>query len=239
MSSKRFPGKVLQDLIGKPMIIRQIRRIQRANSIGKVVVATTSSEDDDLLASTLLENEIEIYRGATDDVISRYVKVVRKFQANVVVRLTADCPLVMPELVDDMIEEFANNNWDYLSNTISPTYPDGLDVEVFNATSLMSLYSMDLTNLEKEHVTLGFHNRNKRFILQNYQSGIDYSNMRWTVDYLEDLEFIRQVYLNFQGRENLFGFQEVLNLMRENPGMKSSIPANYRNEALPKNRILD
>ena len=239
MSSKRFPGKVLQDLIGKPMIIRQIRRIQRANSIGKVVVATTSSEDDDLLASTLLENEIEIYRGATDDVISRYVKVVRKFQANVVVRLTADCPLVMPELVDDMIEEFANNNWDYLSNTISPTYPDGLDVEVFNATSLMSLYSMDLTNLEKEHVTLGFHNRNKRFILQNYQSGIDYSNMRWTVDYLEDLEFIRQVYLNFQGRENLFGFQEVLNLMKENPGMKSSIPANYRNEALPKNRILD
>ena len=239
MSSKRFPGKVLQDLIGKPMIIRQIRRIQRANSIGKVVVATTSSEDDDLLASTLLENEIEIYRGATDDVISRYVKVVRKFQANVVVRLTADCPLVMPELVDDMIEEFANNNWDYLSNTISPTYPDGLDVEVFNATSLMSLYSMNLTNLEKEHVTLGFHNRNKRFILQNYQSGIDYSNMRWTVDYLEDLEFIRQVYLNFQGRENLFGFQEVLNLMRENPGMKSSIPANYRNEALPKNRILD
>ena len=239
MSSKRFPGKVLQDLIGKPMIIRQIRRIQRANSIGKVVVATTSSEDDDLLASTLLENEIEIYRGATHDVISRYVKVARKFQANVVVRLTADCPLVMPELVDDMIEEFANNNWDYLSNTISPTYPDGLDVEVFNATSLMSLYSMDLTNLEKEHVTLGFHNRNKRFILQNYQSGIDYSNMRWTVDYLEDLEFIRQVYLNFQGRENLFGFQEVLNLMRENPGMKSSIPANYRNEALPKNRILD
>ena len=221
------------------MIIRQIRRIQRANSIGKVVVATTSSEDDDLLASTLLENEIEIYRGATHDVISRYVKVARKFQANVVVRLTADCPLVMPELVDDMIEEFANNNWDYLSNTISPTYPDGLDVEVFNATSLMSLYSMDLTNLEKEHVTLGFHNRNKRFILQNYQSGIDYSNMRWTVDYLEDLEFIRQVYLNFQGRENLFGFQEVLNLMRENPGMKSSIPANYRNEALPKNRILD
>jgi len=234
MSSKRFPGKVLQDLSGKPMILRQIRRIQRAKNIGKVVVATTSSEDDNLLASTLLGNEIEIYRGATDDVISRYVEVVRKFQANVVVRLTADCPLVMPELVDDMIEEFANNNWDYLSNTISPTYPDGLDVEVFNATSLMSLYSMDLTNLEKEHVTLGFHNRNKRFILQNYQSGIDYSNMRWTVDYLQDLEFIRQVYLNFQGRENLFGFQEVLNLMRENPGMKSSIPANYRNEALPK-----
>jgi spore coat polysaccharide biosynthesis protein SpsF len=221
------------------MIIRQISRIQSAKNIGKIVVATTRREDDDLLVSTLLENEIDIYRGATDDVISRYVEVIRKFQAKTVIRLTADCPLVMPELIDDMIEEFANNNWDYLSNTISPTYPDGLDIEIFNSTSLMSLYSMDLTNLEKEHVTLGFHNRNKRFILQNHHSGIDYSNMRWTVDYPEDLEFIRQVYLNFQGRENLFGFQDVLNLMRENPGMKSSIPANYRNEALPKNRILD
>jgi len=99
MSSKRFPGKVLQDLFGKPMIIRQISRIQSAKNIGKIVVATTRREDDDLLASTLLENEIDIYRGATDDVISRYVKVIRKFQANTVVRLTADCPLVMPELL--------------------------------------------------------------------------------------------------------------------------------------------
>jgi spore coat polysaccharide biosynthesis protein SpsF len=239
MSSKRFPGKVLQDLIGKPMIIRQISRIKRANNVGKIVVATTSSKDDDLLASTLLENEIEIYRGATDDVISRYVEVIRKFQANTVVRLTADCPLVMPELVDAMVEEFAKNNWDYLSNAISPTYPDGLDIEVFSAKSLMTLYSMNLTDLEKEHVTLGFHYRKNQFILQNYESGMDYSNLRWTVDYPEDLEFIRQVYFNFRGREDLFGFQEVLSLVRENPGMKSSVTANRRNEALPKNHVIE
>jgi len=90
MSSKRFPGKVLQDLLGKPMIIRQISRIQSAKKIGKIVVATTRREDDDLLVSTLLENEIDFYRGATDDVMSRYVEVIRKFQANTVVRLTAD-----------------------------------------------------------------------------------------------------------------------------------------------------
>ena len=221
------------------MIIRQIGRIKRAINVSRIVVATTSSEDDDLLVSTLLENEIEIYRGATDDVISRYVEVVRKFQANTVVRLTADCPLVMPELVDAMVEKFANNNWDYLSNTISPTYPDGLDIEVFSAKSLMTLYSMNLTDLEREHVTLGFHNRNKQFNLQNYQSSVDYSNLRWTVDYPEDLEFVRQVYSNFPGRENLFGFQEALNLIEENQGMKSAIPANLRNEALPKNCTLD
>jgi spore coat polysaccharide biosynthesis protein SpsF len=234
MSSKRFPGKVLQDLFGKPMIIRQISRIQSAKNIGKIVVATTRREDDDLLVSTLLENEIDIYRGATDDVISRYVQVIRKFQANTVVRLTADCPLVMPELLDSMIEDFSRNNWDYLSNTIFPTYPDGLDIEIFSAKSLISLYSMKLTDPEKEHVTLGFHNRKKEFNLQNYKSNLDYSNLRWTVDYPEDLEFIRKVYSKFQDRMNLFGFYEVLNLIRENPGMQSIIPASLRNEAFPK-----
>jgi len=234
MSSKRFPGKVLQDLFGKPMIIRQISRIQSAKNIGKIVVATTRREDDDLLASTLLENEIDIYRGATDDVISRYVKVIRKFQANTVVRLTADCPLVMPELLDSMIEDFSCNNCDYLSNTILPTYPDGLDIEIFSAKSLMTLYSMNLTDLEKEHVTLGFHNRKKEFNLHNYESNLDYSNLRWTVDYPEDLEFIRNVYSKFQDRMHMFGFDEVLDLIRENPGIQSIIPASLRNEALPK-----
>ena len=234
MSSKRFPGKVLQDLLGKPMIIRQISRIQSAKNIGKIVVATTRRQDDDLLASTLLENEIDIYRGATDDVISRYVKVIRKFQANTVVRLTADCPLVMPELLDSMIEDFSCNNWDYLSNTIFPTYPDGLDIEIFSAKSLITLYSMKLTDPEKEHVTLGFHNRKKEFNLHNYESNLDYSNLRWTVDYPEDLEFIRNVYSKFQDRMNMFGFDEVLDLIRENPGMQSIIPASLRNEALPK-----
>ena len=234
MSSKRFPGKVLQDLLGKPMIIRQISRIQSAKNIGKIVVATTRREDDDLLVSTLLENEIDIYRGATDDVISRYVKVIRKFQANTVVRLTADCPLVMPELLDSMIEDFSYNNWDYLSNTIFPTYPDGLDIEIFSAKSLITLYSMKLTDPEKEHVTLGFHNRKKEFNLHNYESNLDYSNLRWTVDYPEDLEFIRNVYSKFQDRMNVFGFDEVLDLIRENPGMQSIIPASLRNEAIPK-----
>ena len=138
------------------------------------------------------------------------------------------------KVMKPMVEKFANNNWDYLSNTISPTYPDGLDIEVFSAKSLMTLYSMNLTDLEKEHVTLGFHNRNKQFNLQNYQSGVDYSNLRWTVDYPEDLEFIRQVYFKFRGREDSFGFQEVLSIIRENPGMQSIIPASLRNEALPK-----
>jgi len=235
MSSKRFPGKVLQDLFGKPMIIRQISRIQSAKKIGKIVVATTRHKDDDLLVSTLLENGIDFYRGATDDVMSRYVEVIREFQANTVVRLTADCPLVMPELLDSMIEVFSRNNWDYLSNTIFPTYPDGLDIEIFSAKSLINLHSMKLTNPEKEHVTLGFHNRKTEFNLQNYRSNLDYSNLRWTVDYPEDLEFIRKVYSKFQDRMNLFEFDEVLHLIRENPGMQSIIPASLRNESLPKN----
>jgi spore coat polysaccharide biosynthesis protein SpsF len=235
MSSKRFPGKVMQDVCGEPMIIRQINRISCANSVGKVIVATTKDESDDALSSLLLSKNIEIYRGEIDDVISRFVGILSKHQDSTVVRLTADCPLVMADLIDCMIEEFARIDCDYLSNTIVPTFPDGLDVEIFDRESLLRLSTLELSKSEKEHVTLGFHNKQNLFKIRNFLSRRDYSDLRWTVDYPQDLEFVRIVYSKFSGLENKFGFNEVLDLIEKNPTIKSSIPAIRRNEALREN----
>ena len=228
MSSKRFPGKVLEKISGEPMIIRQINRIKCAKRVRDIVVATTRDQSDDSLAGLLLDKKIEVHRGATEDVFSRYLEILSTNFTPNVVRLTADCPLVIPELVDAMIDNFWRSNCDYLSNTIKPTFPHGLDVEVFSRTSLIHLSSFELSDSEKEHVTLGFHNRKAEFRRLNYLHDKDYSNLRWTVDYPQDLEYVRTVYSNFAGREHEFGLQEIIDLLIQNPTMKSDIPPVHR-----------
>jgi spore coat polysaccharide biosynthesis protein SpsF (cytidylyltransferase family) len=141
----------------------------------------------------------------------------------------------MADLIDSMVEEFVRAECDYLSNTIIPTFPDGLDVEIFDRESLLRLSTLELSKSEKEHVTLGFHNKQNLFKIRNFLSRRDYSDLRWTVDYPQDLEFVRNVYSKFPGLENKFGFNEVLDLIEMNPTIKSSIPAIRRNEALREN----
>lgn len=232
MSSKRFPGKVLEDLGGVPMIIRQIKRIQQAKNIGKIVVATTKDRSDNPLASLLAKEGIEIYRGEIDNVISRFVEVIKKQRATTVVRLTADCPLVMSDLIDQLVEDFWSKDCDYLSNTLNPTFPDGLDVEVFSGAALLKLSHMNLSDGEKEHVTLGFHSRREQFIIHNFQSHVDYSDLRWTVDYPQDLDFVRSVYSQFTDNEDKFNFQEILDLIKKNPSIQGMVAKVLRNESL-------
>ena len=232
MSSKRFPGKVMKELNGAPMIMRQLDRIKRAQCVDKIVVATTKDQSDDVLADFLLGENIEFHRGDMEDVISRFAEIVSSNPLSTVVRLTADCPLVMSELLDEMINDFWSRNCEYLSNSINPTYPDGLDVEVFSREALLKLNSMDLSKSEREHVTLGFMRSELKFNIYSYESSVNNSNMRWTVDYPQDLEFIRNVYSHFQGREDRFSFQEVLNLLIKDSSIVSSISGTRRNESL-------
>jgi spore coat polysaccharide biosynthesis protein SpsF len=232
MSSKRFPGKVMQDVCGEPMILRQINRIMSARNVGKIIVATTKDKSDDKLSSFLVSRNIEIFRGEMDDVVSRFVGILSMCRETTVVRLTADCPLVMADLIDRMIEKFWNVSCDYLSNTMNPTFPDGLDVEVFSRNSFLFLSTLELSKAELEHVTLGYHHRKELFKVHDFNSEKDFSRMRWTVDYPQDLEFVRKVYSNFLGKESKFEFQQVLDLIEKNPTIVSTISASRRNEAL-------
>lgn len=231
-ASTRFPRKVLQKLNGQPMILRQLERVKLAKNIEQIVVATTLDESDDELTSLLEQYSYKVIRGSINDVLSRYLLAIDKYDFPVVVRLTADCPLVMPDLIDSIVEEFANSDADYVSNTMNPTYPDGLDVEVFSSHALKKLSLINLSDQEKEHVTLGFHKYKEIFRLVSYESSENLSDLRWTVDYPEDFKFVSQVYSHFSGLELEFRFGDILDLMKMRPDLKSTISANRRNEAL-------
>ena len=210
MSSSRLPGKVMMPINGEPMIYRQIERIRQASTIDEIVVATSTDPSDDSLAEFMLEKGIEVFRGSLDDVLSRFSEIQKDKYATAIIRLTGDCPLIMPELIDAMVAKFYEANVDYLSNTLEPRYPDGLDVEVIKPSVFGKLEEFNLSWAEKEHVTLGIYSRPLIFTLENFYGEEDLSQRRWTVDYLEDLVFVRKVFSEFLGRESTFTFKDTI-----------------------------
>jgi spore coat polysaccharide biosynthesis protein SpsF len=233
-SSSRFPNKVLEEINGVPMILRQIDRIVRAKRISKLIVATSDNLSDDALVELLERHGVETFRGPLENVYLRFLEVIDSEGGDYFVRLTGDCPLVMPEIIDEMLKSFNPEVHDYMSNTIEPSFPDGLDVEVFTRTSFMSLQNLAATREELEHVTLAFHRNKKNFKLANFSGNFDRSNMRWTVDYPEDLAFVRSIYGHFKGQESTFDYQQLLEFLSSNPEVASVISASRRNEALWK-----
>jgi spore coat polysaccharide biosynthesis protein SpsF len=233
-SSSRLPNKVLEEINGVPMILRQVDRIARAKRINKLIVATSDHSSDDLLVELLERHGVETFRGPLENVYLRFLEVIQSEVDNYFVRLTGDCPLVMPDIIDELLESFNPEKYDYMSNTIEPSFPDGLDVEVFTRASFLSLQDLSLTREELEHVTLAFHQNVDIFKLANFSGSLDRSNMRWTVDYPEDLEFVRSVYGHFKGQESTFDYEQVLDFLSSKPKLASAISASRRNEALAK-----
>jgi spore coat polysaccharide biosynthesis protein SpsF len=232
MSSRRLPGKVLCEINGKPMIYWQLQRIYRAKNVDKVIVATSTDTTDDPLVDFLISEEVLYVRGSLDNVKERFDDVIAQFPSDSFIRLTGDCPLVMPSLIDDLVDAFQEANVDYLSNTIKPTFPDGLDIEVVKTEAFRKLDNTSLSKAEIEHVTYGLYSRTGQFTIQNFVNSQDLSNLRWTVDYQEDLEFVRDVFSYFTGREDSFNLIELLDYLGNNRELKSTIDANRRNESL-------
>jgi len=233
MSSARLPGKVLKDINGKPMIYWQLQRILQSRELDEVLVATSTDSTDDELALYIKSLGFQVARGPLDNVYQRYANTILNFSENtVVVRLTGDCPLVMPRIIDYAIQIFKKSKIDYLSNTIIPTYPDGLDVEVFRSGAFLNLAKLNLTVAEEEHVTLAFHRESLMSKSLNFYSPKDYSKLRWTVDYQEDFNFVLRVYQAFTGREHLFEFEEVLHFLALNPQLDQVLNGTLRNQAL-------
>ena len=190
MSSSRYPGKVLAPLAGQPMILRQLERIGRAETLDGVVIATSTDATDDELAQLLEVNGFDVVRGDLTDVLARFIKVIDQYQPETVVRLTADCPLISPTVIDQVITRFQQDDCDYASNTMTPTYPDGLDVEVVRASVLQEVAETSTDNHEREHVTLGIYRRPEKYRIVNVAGEVDLSNLRWTVDTPDDYALI-------------------------------------------------
>ncbi len=233
MSSTRLPGKVLAVINERPMIYWQIIRIKKAKQVDEIIVATTTHQSDDVLVDFLHQNQILVERGSIENVLERFLQILKHAEDfENIVRLTADCPLVMPSVIDEMLTKFDGSNIDYLSNALVPTFPDGLDIEIVKRSAITRLGDYPLSTAEMEHVTLGLRNRTKDFVVENFSQEPDLSNLRWTVDYEEDLEFVRGVYAEFKGNEAVFGYQDLLNLLATKPELKSKISGNLRNVAL-------
>lgn len=213
------------------MIIRQINRIKAAQ-LGQVVVAITENPTDNQLAHLLEENKIDLIRGSENDVASRFKKVLDIYDSETFIRLTADCPLLMPELLIAMVEDFHKTPCDYLSNTNPPSFPDGLDIEIIRKAAFENLLRSPLTASEREHVTLGIYKNSDIYTVRNFQSKNNLSNYRWTVDYEEDFDYIQEIYSYFIGKEATFSFNDVLELHLRGFLTNKGMSASYRNISL-------
>jgi spore coat polysaccharide biosynthesis protein SpsF len=191
MSSSRFPGKVLEELGGLPMIVFMTRRVRRARRIDRLVVATSTDHSDEPLATALADHGIECFRGSLDDVLDRYYQAALGVGATHVVRLTGDCPLMDAELVDTALAELERGGHDYVSNLDPPTFPDGLSVEAFTMDALERAWREARLASEREHVTPWMRKPANGMRRHKMVESPDRSDLRWTVDYPDDLEHVR------------------------------------------------
>lgn len=232
MTSTRLPGKVLEPIEGVPMIGRQIERLRRASSLDGLVVATSVDPSDDPLVAYLDSLGVPVVRGSLDDVLGRFVAVIDAFAPDVVVRLTADCPLASPTVVDQVVGDFLTGGADYVSNTLEPSFPDGVDVEVVRASALRWVAENSADPHEHEHVTLGVYRRPERFVCRNVAGDVDLADLRWTVDNPDDLAFVRSVYEALYASDPLFDVPEILALLQEQPELSRTSADSARNAAL-------
>jgi spore coat polysaccharide biosynthesis protein SpsF len=220
LSSSRFPRKVLSDLHGAPMVLRQLERINRCTRIDQVVVATSTESSDDELVAVLKSQNIAVRRGPLADVFLRFSQVVDEFSPQHVVRLTADCPLTDPQVIDELIKLHVSSGADYSSNAIERTYPHGLDAECTTREAFSRLGGRELTEQEREHVTLGIYTRPEEFQFSSLTQPVDQSELRWTVDYPSDLDFVRAVYDGLYDSNPEFSSQDVIELIRAQPELR-------------------
>ena|SRR3990167_3778446 len=240
MSSSRLPGKVMKPLLGKPMIWHQWQRIQRAKHINQLVLATSIDESDNLLADFFLDQGIDVFRGSLNDVLSRYYHCALQYRPEHIVRLTADCPVADPTLIDEIILTHLNEKNDYTS-TDGLTHPLGLSAEICRFEVLESAYQQALLNSEREHVTLYIYQNSHQFKVKKIKNEINLSRFRWTVDHPEDFELITRIYEALYPQNINFETKDILNLLEKNPDwvlLNAHIPANEGLEkSLKRDRI--
>ena len=220
MGSTRLPGKVLMDLGGETVLCRVVRRLRRASMIQEVAVATTESPRDEPIIEACRQLGVAYFCGPEQDVLDRYFRAVQQFGSDAVVRITSDCPLIDPELVDQVVDSFVAHHADFGCNVLPRKYPRGLDTEVFTAEALRKVWQLSDQPHQREHVTSLFYERPGSFRHATVSGEQDYSCYRWTLDTPEDLCLIRAIYSHFEHRDD-FAWREVLALMERLPELAS------------------
>jgi len=216
MGATRLPGKALAEISDHPMLWHVVNRVRMARSVDRVTVATSTESGDDAIAAFCKLNGIDCFRGSETDVLDRFYRAADKARADVVVRVTADCPLIDPEVIDKVVGVYLEGGYDYVTNTLRCTYPDGLDVEVFSFRTLERAWQEAHFPTDREHVT-NYIRISDSFRKRNVENHVNLSALRWTVDEQVDLDFVRAVYARLAAERQPFGLQEVLRLLEEEP----------------------
>lgn len=216
MGSTRLPGKVLMDLGGESVLSRVVQRLRRAKLLDQMVVATSVAAGDDAVTAECDRLGVVCFRGSEDDVLDRYHGAAQAWRSDAVVRITADCPLIDPEVVDRTIQIFLDEGADYASNSIRETYPVGMSAEVFTSGALEKAWLEANQKCEREHVTPYFYEHPERFRISSIAAARDYSGYRLTLDTADDLLLLRGVYASFGNRDDM-RWQEVVELLERHP----------------------
>jgi spore coat polysaccharide biosynthesis protein SpsF len=224
MASSRLPGKVLLDLGGRSVLGWMVRRVNRAKQIDEIVIATTENPEDDAIVQYCRKSGISYYRGSMSDVLDRVYQTAKYFQADIIVRLTGDCPFIDPHILDDDLNIFKGSDppLDFAANRLPPPYtrtsPIGLDAEYCTFVGLEKVWKEAKAKYQREHVMPYFYENPERFNVLHIERQPDYSHMRWTLDTIEDLKLLRWVVNQFEGRDD-FLWLEVVALMEQHPEM--------------------
>lgn len=220
MSSSRLPGKVLMDLVGRPILVWGVERTRRARRVNQVVVATTVDPADEPIVFLCQERGYPWWRGHPYDVLDRFYQAARHFKADIVVRVTADCPLIDPDLIDATVEALLREKADFAANRLPPpwqrTYPIGLDVEVCTFAALERAWREAQAPHHREHVMPYLYEVPGRFRTVVLDADADYGQVRWTVDTPQDLEAVRQLVILLGGRDD-FTWREALAIWQAHP----------------------
>ncbi len=240
VSSSRLPSKVLAPILGQAMLVRQIERLHRAETIDRLVIATSDHVTDDPLAELCAGSGVACHRGSLDDVLARFCGAYVAFgPARHVVRLTGDCPLADPTVIDRVVRHHMASGADYTTNAVQPTWPDGLDVEVMRSEVLQRARAEARLPSEREHVTPYIHKHPEWFRVEHVRGERDLSMLRWTVDEPADLAFVTEVYQALYPQNPTFTTDDVLGLLECRPEL-AQINGNFlRNEGYAKSLAAD
>ena len=227
LTSTRLPRKVLKEFKGMSVIEIVVERLKQSKNLDEIIVAIPDNKENDDLKQLLKSKKIKFFAGSENDVLDRFYNCSKKYNLSTIVRITGDCPFVDPTLVDDFIEKFKSLNIDYLSNTNPPTYPDGIDIEVFSKELLSDSHENALEIFDREHVTT-FAKKEKNFKKINIKSRKDYSNLRLTLDDRSDFRVIENVFDSFD--DIFFSYDEIINLYNQNADLFTANQHLKRNE---------
>lgn len=219
MGSTRLPGKVLINIQGKTILNHVIDRVKQSKYIDEIIIATTNANQDDLIVNEALKNNCKYFRGSEKNVLERYYQAATLNNGDIIVRITSDCPLIDPKIIDEMLRFYINNSYDVVTNASADltkrTYPRGLDVEIFSYRLLKEAYEKADKDYQLEHVTpYIYENNNNTFY---YMNNVDYSKYRWTLDTKEDLLLIEEIYARLYINEHDFYLDNIIEIMEKNP----------------------